>query len=191
MRFFVTGEQNRQQVLNTIVLMFLIFMVMLWISFALMFFQRMNLTPHSIQEYYLGSPQKFTEPRSYQSLLEVSHAHLFSMGILAVTLTHLLLFAPVSDRIKIFLSFCVYGGAIGDEASSWLVRFVSPNFAYLKISMFLLMEISLLCLILIVTTGLLRQRGRQKGVHARAHRKKRGARSSHPVPPSVIPGSGD
>ena len=118
MRFFVTGEQNRQRVLNTIVLMFLIFMIMLWLSFGLMYFQRMNLSPHSIQAYYLGSPEKFTEPRSYQSLLEVSHAHLFAMGMLAVTLTHLLLFAPVADRLKIGLSLCVYAGAIGDEASA-------------------------------------------------------------------------
>lgn len=161
MRFFVTGEQNRQMVLNTIVLLFLAYMVLLWVSLGLMYFHRMGLNVASVQDYYLGSPAKFTEPRSYQSLLEVSHAHLFAMGMLAVTLTHLLLFAPISDRIKVILSLCVYTGAIGDEGAGWLIRFVDPRFAIVKISMFLLMEVSLGLLILIVILGLLRQRKHQ------------------------------
>lgn len=166
-------------VLNTIVLLFLVYMVILWISLGLMYFHRMDLSIASVQEYYLGSPARFTEPRSYQSLLEVSHAHLFSMGMLAVTLTHLLLFAPLADRIKIFLSVAVYLGAIGDEGAGWLVRFVDPRFAYLKIGMFLLMEISLLVLITIVIVGLISQRRRHHSTRKRPNRRKPGIRGSH------------
>lgn len=166
-------------VLNTIVLLFLIYMVVLWISLGLMYFHRMGLTAISVQEYYLGSPAQFTEPRSYQSLLEVSHAHLFSMGMLAVTLTHLLLFAPLADRIKIFLSVAVYLGAIGDEGAGWLVRFVDPHFAYLKIAMFLLMEISLALLITIVIYGLISQRRRHQLSRKRPPRRKSTGRGAH------------
>ena len=179
MRFFVTGEQNRQMVLNTIVLLFLVYMVVLWVSLGLMYFQRMGLTATSVQEYYLGSAARFTEPRSYQSLLEVSHAHLFSMGMLAVTLTHLLLFAPLADRIKVFLSLAVYLGAIGDEGAGWLVRFVDPRFAYFKITMFLLMEVSLAVLIGIVIYGLISQRRRQHATRKHPHRKKLAGRGTH------------
>jgi len=166
-------------VLNTIVLLFLIYMVVLWISLGLMYFHRMGLTAISVQEYYLGSPAQFTEPRSYQSLLEVSHAHLFSMGMLAVTLTHLLLFAPLADRIKIFLSVAVYLGAIGDEGAGWLVRYVDPHFAYLKIAMFLLMEISLALLITIVIYGLISQRRRHQLSRKRPPRRKSTGRGAH------------
>lgn len=159
-------------VLNTIVLLFLIYMVVLWVSFGLMYFHRMGLTAASVQDYYLGSAARFTEPRSYQSLLEVSHAHLFSMGMLAVTLTHLLLFAPLTDRIKVILSVAVYLGAIGDESAGWLVRFVDPRFAYLKITMFLIMEVSLAILIFIVIYGLISQRRRHESGRKRIHRKK-------------------
>jgi hypothetical protein len=179
MRFFISGEQNRQMVLNTIVLLFLIYMVVLWLSLGLMYFHRMGLDVGSVQEYYLGSAAKFTEPRSYQSLLEVSHAHLFSMGMLAVTLTHLLLFAPLADRIKIFLSAAVYLGAIGDEGAGWLVRFVDPRFAYVKIGMFLLMEISLAVLITIVITGLISQRRRQQSSRKKLNRRKPLGRVAH------------
>ena len=166
-------------VLNTIVLLFLSYVVVLWISLGLMYFHRMGLTASSVQEYYLGSPARFTEPRSYESLLEVSHAHLFSMGMLAVTLTHLLLFAPLADRVKVFLSVAVYAGAIGDEGAGWLVRFVDPHFAYLKIAMFLLMEISLAVLITIVIFGLISQRRRHHSSRKRPPRRKSSVRVSH------------
>lgn len=165
--------------MNTIVLIFLVYMAVLWVSIALMYFQRMSFSIASVQEYYLGSPARFTEPRSYQSLLEVSHAHLFSMGMLAVTLTHLLLFAPVSSRLKVYLSLAVYVGAIGDEASGWLIRFVSPHFAFLKIFMFVLLEGSLLALMLIVISGLILQRRHQRNERGRTHPRRRRGRSAH------------
>ncbi|MFN5746303.1 MAG: hypothetical protein ACK443_09500 [Methylococcaceae bacterium] len=158
MRFFVTGEQNRQWLLNTVVLLFLVYMMVLWLSLGLMYFNRMDLTPQSVIDYYLGAEARFTQPRSYQSLLEVSHAHMFSMGMLAVTLTHLLLFANLSALLKISLSVLVYFSAIADEAAGWLVRFVHPAFAWFKIGAFITLELSLAVLIVLVTLSLLRQR---------------------------------
>ncbi|RQW82328.1 MAG: hypothetical protein EHM62_03750, partial [Methylococcus sp.] len=52
--------------------------------------------------------------------------------------------------------------AIGDEAAGWLVRFVHPGFAYLKIGMFVTLETSLAALIGLVTWSLWRQRGAMK-----------------------------
>lgn len=167
MRYFVTGEQNRQILLNTVVLLFLIYMMVLWVSIGLMYFHKMDLTAASVVAYYLGSEATFTEPRSYQSLLEVSHAHMFSMGMLAVTLTHLLLFAELSVALKVGLSVLVYFAAIGDEAAGWLVRFVHPGFAYLKIGMFVTLEMSLAALIGLVTWSLWRQRGAMKQAWSR------------------------
>lgn len=176
MRYFVTGEQNRQWLLNTVVLLFLAYMLVLWVSIGLMYFHKMDLTAHSVVEYYLGSEAKFTEPRSYQSLLEVSHAHMFSMGMLAVTLTHLLLFTAAPVRLKIGLSGLIYLAAIGDEAAGWLVRFAHPGFAYLKIGMFLTLELSMCALIVLVSTSLWMQRRGMKQAHE--HK-----RSHHPRPP--------
>ena len=158
MRYFVTGEQNRQLLLNTIVLLFLAYMLVQWVSIGLMYFHKMDLTAASVVEYYLGSEARFTEPRSYQSLLEVSHAHMFSMGMLAVTLTHLLLFANLPVLLKIFLSVLVYFSAIGDELAGWLVRYAHPGFAYFKIAMFVTLELSLGAMIVLVSGSLWAQR---------------------------------
>jgi hypothetical protein len=158
MRYFVTGEQHRKSLLNTLVLMFLVYIALLWLSNGMMYFHHMDLTPDSVIAYYLGSEQQFTQPRSYQGMLEVSHFHLFSMGMLVLTLTHLMLMTEFSVRLKIWLSSLTYGAALADEAGGWLVRFVDPQFAYFKIAAFVLLELSLGALLLVVITALVRAR---------------------------------
>ncbi|WP_017364318.1 hypothetical protein [Methylococcus capsulatus] len=160
MRFFVTGEQNRQMMLNAVVLLFLGYIALFWVSNGLMYFHKMGLTAQSVVEYYLGSPEKFTQPRSYQSLLEVTHFHLFSMGMLVVTLAHLVLFTPLPTGLKVWLTGLTFFGAVADEAAGWLVRFAHPVFAYFKIGAFVLLELSLATLIVVVSLSLLAQRTR-------------------------------
>jgi hypothetical protein len=160
MRFFVTGEQNRQLLLNTLILMFLAYVALLWLSNGLMFFHKMNLSTESVIAYYLGSEQDFGQPRSYQSLLEVSHFHLFAMGMLILTLTHLMIMTSLPTLLKVWLSVVIYGSALADEAAGWLVRFVDPQFAYFKIAAFLVLELSLASLIIVVVISLLQARKR-------------------------------
>jgi len=156
MRYFVTGEQHRKALLNALVLMFLGYIALLWVSNGLMYFNHMDLTPDSVVLYYLGSEEQFTPPRSYQGMLEVSHFHLFSMGMLVLTLTHLMLMTEFSVRLKIWLSGLTYLSALADEAGGWLVRFVDPLFAYFKIGAFLLLEFSLAALLFVVISALIR-----------------------------------
>ncbi len=158
MRYFVTGEQQRKALLNALVLLFLAYIVLLWISNGMMYFHRMGLTAGSVIDYYLGSEKLFTQPKSYAGLLEVLHFHLFAMGMLAVTLTHLMLMTDFSIRLKIWLSGLVYGSALADELGGWLVRFVHPLFAYFKIAAFVLLELSLAALLSVVIWSLFRAR---------------------------------
>jgi len=160
MRFFVTGEQNRQILINTLILMFLAYVVLLCASNALMYFHKMSLTAESVTAYYLGSEQEFTQPKSYQSLLEVTHFHLFSMGMLVLTLTHLMLMTDLPTLVKVWLSVVVYGSALADEAAGWLVRYVHPLFAYFKIGAFLTLETSLTVLTVVVIVSLVQARRR-------------------------------
>lgn len=160
MRFFVTGEQNRQVLINTLILMFLVYVLLLCVSNALMYFHKMSLTAESVKAYYLGSEEAFTQPISYQSLLEVTHFHLFSMGMLVLTLTHLMLMTDMPTLVKVWLSVIVYGSAIADEAGGWLVRFVDPLFSYFKIGAFLVLELSLVVLTIVVVLSLIQARRR-------------------------------
>ncbi|MGH8477635.1 MAG: hypothetical protein ACRER2_18040 [Methylococcales bacterium] len=160
MRYFVSGEQNRQVELNALILMFLGYIVLLWLTNALMYFHKMDLSPDSVIAYYLGSEENFTQPRSYQGLLEVAHFHLFAMGILVLTLTHLMLMTRLPVGLKIWLSGLTYLSAIANEAAGWLVRFVHPAFAYFKIGAFLLLETTLAALVIVVSISLVLARRR-------------------------------
>jgi hypothetical protein len=162
MRYFVTGEQYRKSLLNTLILMFLGYVALLWLSNGLMYFHHMDLTAQSVINYYLGSEQEFTQPKSYQGMLETSHFHLFAMGMLIVTLTHLMLMTDFSHRLKVWLSVSIYLSAIADEAGGWLVRFVHPLFAYFKIASFLTLEASLAALVLVISHALLKARRQSK-----------------------------
>ena len=158
MRYFVSGEQQRKLLLKALVLMFLAYVALLWISNGMMYFHRMDLTFDSVVTYYCGNEEQFVPAKSYEGMLEVLHFHLFAMGMLAVTLTHLMLMTEFSVRLKIWLSSLTFFSAIAEELAGWLVRFVHPQFAYFKIGTFLLLEISLFALIVTVTWSLLRAR---------------------------------
>ncbi len=158
MRYFVTGEQRRQPLLNALILMFLGYIVLLWLTNAMMYFHKMDLTADSVIAYYLGSEETFAQPKSYQGLLEVAHFHLFAMGILVLTLTHLMLMTKLPTSLKIWLSGLTYASALANEAAGWLVRFVHPGFAYFKIGAFLLLEATLSILLIAVSLSLISAR---------------------------------
>ena len=80
-------------------------------------------------------------------MLEIAHFHLFAMGILLLTLTHLMLFVPLRAKLKPWFVVVPFTAALVDEGGGWLVRFVHPGFAYLKIAGFLVLEASLAVLI--------------------------------------------
>lgn len=147
MRFVITGEWRRNQLLQTIVVIYCGYVALLWLTNALLFFQKMSLAPSSVVAYYLGSEAQFTEPRSFQGLLEVSHFHLFAMGMLILVLTHLVLFVPASNRLKAWLVALPFATALLDESAGWLVRFAHPGFAWLKVLGFVGLQASLLVLI--------------------------------------------
>lgn len=149
MRFVVTGEWTRNRLLQTIVVLYALYVVGLWVTNALLYFSKMGLSPDSVVAYYLGSEEQFLSPRSYQGLLEVSHFHFFAMGMLLLVLTHLMLFVPIRGSLKAWLIAVPFLAGFVDEGAGWLVRFAHPGFAYLKIAGFLLLETSLAVLVAI------------------------------------------
>lgn len=149
MRFVISGEWTRNRLLQTIVLLYVFYVAALWLTNALLYFNKMGLTPGSVIEYYRGAEERFLQPRTYQGMLEVSHFHLFAMGMLLLVLTHLMLFVPVRNGLKAWLIAVPFAAAALDEGAGWLVRFGHPAFAWLKIGGFLLLQGSLALLIVV------------------------------------------
>lgn len=155
MRFVISGEWTRNGLLKVIVWCFLIYTFILWVTNAGLYFSKMSLMPWSVVEYYRGNPDRFLEPRSIQGLLEMLHFHSFAMGILLLTLTHLLLFVPIALRVKAWGIATAFGAGLGGELSGWGVRFLHPGFAVLKVGCFVVLEAVLLWLMILVARALL------------------------------------
>ena len=149
MRFVVTGEWTRNRLLQRIVVLYAIYVAGLWATNAMLYFSKMSLSYGSVVAYYLGSEERFLPPRSYDGMLEVAHFHLFAMGMLLLVLTHLMLFVPLAGRTKAWLITLPFLSALLDEGAGWLVRFVSPLFAWAKIAGFLLLQGSLAALVVL------------------------------------------
>lgn len=188
MRFLITGEQYRNPLIKAIVLLFLTYIALFWLTNALMYFHKMGLTPASVIHYYLGSEEDFTEPVTYQGLLEVTHFHLFSMGILVLILTHLMLFVPLAMRTKIWLIILTFFAAVANEAGGWLVRFVHPGFAYFKIGAFLLLETTLAALLILVSAALILEK---RGAHRDPALRRIAYKQQSPTKPSAYPDTRD
>jgi hypothetical protein len=149
LRFVITGEWNQNRLLQAIVVLYSVYVAGLWLTNALLYFNKMGLTYASVVSYYRGDEERYLEPRTYQGLLEVSHFHLFAMGMLLLVLTHLVLFVPLGNRWKIWLIALPFSAAAVAEAAGWFVRFVHPGFAYAKIAGFLALESSLAALVIL------------------------------------------
>jgi hypothetical protein len=162
MKYMQAGGFQGHPLMRLTLLWTLLFLSGLWLTNAFMHFSRMGLTPSSVQGYYLGSAEDYSQPRSAQSMLEVTHAHLPIMGVVVLLLTHLMIFAPYSDRLKRSFIAASFLSALLGEGSGWLVRFVHPAFAWLKIASFLAFQACLGLLILGLAQFLLASPSRKR-----------------------------
>lgn len=149
MKFFISNDIRNNSLLRLIVVFTLFFFFFLWLT-NLLLYLKIGFSYESIVEYYRGSEENFREPKSYLGLLEESHFHFFSMAIILVTLNHLILFSKIKNLWKLVVILASYLSAFGDIASGWLIRYVAPSFAYLKLGSILVLQVSFAALIVLV-----------------------------------------
>lgn len=149
LRFFISSDITKNSLLKLIIVFTVLFFIFLWITNLLLYLQ-IGFSYESVVEYYLGSEESFRPPKSYLGMLEEAHFHFFSMAIILITLNHLILFTSMSGFWKLVLIVSSFGSAFGDITGGWLIRYVSPDFAYFKIASVIVLQISLAALMVIV-----------------------------------------
>lgn len=147
MRFTVTGEWDRNRLLQVVVVLYCFFVFLLWLTNWMLYFDTMDFTTASVVDHYLGNEAEFRDARSSRGMLEQAHFHLFAMGMLMMVLTHLALFVPVRTEWKIGLIVVPFFSAFLSEGAGWLVRWGGAGFAWTKIVGILLLQGSLAMLV--------------------------------------------
>lgn len=139
-------------------------LALFWVTNLALFVSRLGFSPSSIAAYYLGSEADYRAPRTAGSMLEVTHAHLPMMALVMLLLTHLLIFAPYSKRTRVLLIVGAFLSAALDEGAGWLVRFVHPGFAILKLAAFVSLE-AILAFLLVALVLFLRSGAQSDGMN--------------------------
>jgi hypothetical protein len=67
-------------------------------------------------------------PKSYRELLDVTHAHLFSIPIVVFILSRILAMTHTREGLKIATYIISLLGVVLNLSTPWLIRFVSPFF---------------------------------------------------------------
>jgi hypothetical protein len=147
MKYLKNGGMETQPLMRLTLGLTLILLVAFWVTNFAMYFSRMDLRPASVAAYYNGSEEDFRAPRSSASMLETTHMHLPMMALVLLLLTHLLIFVPMGRAAKTAFIVFTFTSALLEEGAGWLVRFVSPQLAFLKIAGFVALQGALLFLL--------------------------------------------
>jgi hypothetical protein len=147
MKYMQEGGFQNNPLMRLTLAFTLVLLCGFWATNAGMYFTRMGLRPASVVSYYNGSEEDFRAPRSAASMLETTHMHLPMMGMVLLFLTHLAIFVPVARPAKTAFIVTAFVSALMQESAGWLVRFVSPGFAPLKVAGFIGLQAALAFLI--------------------------------------------
>lgn len=147
MKYMVSGGYEHQPLTRLTLGLTLVFLVLFVGSGFALYFSKMSLDPGSVVEYYNGSEADFRPARSFGSMLEVTHAHLAMMALILLMLTHLFIFAPFSRRTKIWSISLAFVFGLLDESGGWLVQYVDPSLALVKVIGFAGLQTTLLFLL--------------------------------------------
>lgn len=156
MRFMVSGP-SKHPLSRTILAFFFLYFLLHWVTGILMFRAKLGFSYQGVVRYFLGDPELFMNPRSFVGLLEVTHFHLFAMGLFFVVFTHLLMFSPLKETVKAVLIWLLGLSLLADMSSAWLIRYVAAPFAWLKLGSFWVMQATSLVLLLGLLSALFRR----------------------------------
>ncbi|HVO33269.1 MAG TPA: hypothetical protein VMU17_05080, partial [Elusimicrobiota bacterium] len=112
MKYMQNGGFQNHPLMRLTLLWTTVFLTGLWITNFLFYFSKMSITTQSVVDYYCGSEARFIQPRSFESMLEVTHFHLPMMAIVILLLTHLLIFAPWPHRLKVWFISAAFGSGL-------------------------------------------------------------------------------
>jgi hypothetical protein len=131
--------------------LFLLFVVGGLLTTWTLQFQRIGFSYESIVAYYLGgeSGGQLSFAKNFNVLLEETHFHTFMMGAIFLILSHLFIATSVSRSAKWFFIFLTFFSNSFDMGAVWLIRYLSPFFAYLLMASWIGLGLGYLAMIFV------------------------------------------
>jgi uncharacterized membrane protein len=93
---------------------------------ALQIYSRTGLTAHGALLHYRGDEATLQYPKSFNEMVEITHAHAFTMPLLALILSVAILISTAPERLKRLVVVALFGGMVLELALPWLIRYGPP-----------------------------------------------------------------
>ena len=126
---------------------FLIFTFVGYLTIVLIGLLRVGPSYGDIATHYRGSETDEVFARSVGQMLEEAHFHAFIEGLMLLVLAHLFVATSASQRVKYTVIILAFVSTFLDLAAPWLIKFVSPVFALLQMTCWLIMVATALAFI--------------------------------------------
>jgi len=138
------------------VIYFTLFGLLLLMSGAILFVEKLGMSYESISLFYLGSEAQFTQPKSTFGLLETALPHLGAMGLFVFVIGHFLLFTPKKEKARAIVPVVLlFIAALLDIISGFIIIQGWTFFIWIKlVSFFSLQIIGLYLLFLVFKSAL-------------------------------------
>lgn len=113
--------------------LFLVFVLGGLLTTWLLQFLRIGFGYERIVAYYLGGEinGQISFGKNFNLLLEQTHFHTFIMGLTFLVLSHLFIATSLRKGVKCFFILLTFFSTLCDIGGVWLIRYLSPLFAYL------------------------------------------------------------
>ncbi len=138
------GEPGLPAAQRAPALVFAGFLLLMAASGAVLFVEKVGLGAAQVREFYLGSPARFTSPRSLVGLLEIAVPHLVAIPLVLFAVIHVVAAAGrLGPRLLGWLAGASFAVALAGVAAGFGVRYLAPGLAWGKVVAFLGFEVVL------------------------------------------------
>ena len=154
--FSVKGNTTKasEENLKVLVFIFSSFAILFIILALLLFKEKLGLSVSSVKEYFMGNEEKFIKPKSFEGIFKTFYLHILSIPLFAFALSHFLPFTKF--KVSKLLLISVIFIPLFEQFTSFLVRFLNSNFAYLKIFLLFTSVILIIYASLLIISDLLK-----------------------------------
>lgn len=90
---------------------------------ALQIYVSTGMTARGALLHYRGDEATLLYPKSFAEMVEITHAHAFTMPLLALVLSVGLVLSEASERLKRLVTIALFSGMVLELGVPWLVRY--------------------------------------------------------------------
>lgn len=123
------------------ILYFLVFSLLLVLSGALLFEEKIGFSIAGVLNYYLGNEETFIQQKSTLAIFKTILPHIFAFGLFCMVILHFLIFTKnrYTKKAKLLI-FVIFISSLLEIVSPFFIVNGFEFFAYIKLVSFFLFE---------------------------------------------------